>query len=67
MKKSRKIKKIDSLNEVPSFKSEDEEWEFWQTHGLSEELMDELYDPDVEKEERELSKRIRLTDRRKKK
>lgn len=67
MKKSRKIKKIDSLNEVPNFKSEDEEWGFWQTHGLSEELMDELYDPAVEKEERELSKRIRLTDRRKKK
>ena len=58
MRKSKKVKRIYSLDEIPSFKSEDKEWEFWQAHGLSEKLMDELYDPDVEKEERELSKRI---------
>lgn len=67
MKKSKKIKKINSLAEIPDFKSEDDEWEFWQSHGLSEKLMDELYDPSVEREFNKIQKRLRLTDRRKKK
>ena len=65
MKRKKKITQINSLDEIPSFKSEDEERRFWETHGLGENLMDELYDPAFEKNEHDLSKRIRMTDRRK--
>lgn len=67
MKKRKKITQINSLNEVPRFKTEDEEREFWNTHGLSDKLWDKLYDPELEKKERKLEKNLRLTDRRKKK
>lgn len=33
---------IRSLDEIPSFASEDEEREWWATHDLSEELYDKL-------------------------
>jgi hypothetical protein len=65
MKRKKKITQINSLDEMPNFKSEDEERRFWETHGLSEDLMDELHDVELEKKERDLSKRIRMTDRRK--
>lgn len=67
MKKRKKIIKMNSLNEVPRFKTEDEEREFWNTHGLSDKLWDKLYDPELEKKERKLERNLRLTDRRKKK
>ena len=65
MKRKKKIIQINSLDQMPNFKSEDEERKFWETHGLSEDLMDELHDPKLEKKERNLSKNIRMTDRRK--
>lgn len=65
MKRKKKIIQINSLDQMPNFKSEDEERKFWETHGLSEDLMDELHDLELEKKERNLSKRIRMTDRRK--
>lgn len=36
------MKTIRSLDEIPSFASEDEEREWWATHDLSEELYDKL-------------------------
>jgi uncharacterized protein (DUF4415 family) len=38
----RKMKEIQSLDEVPSFKSEAEEAEFWATHSLGEKLLDRM-------------------------
>ena len=64
-KKNEKIKTIHSLSEIPNFKSEDEEREFWETHDLSTKLWDELYDPKVEKEMNKMVKRLKMTDRRK--
>jgi hypothetical protein len=34
-----RIKEVKDLSEIPSFKSEREEAEFWSTHGLSEALL----------------------------
>ena len=33
---------INSLDEIPDFESEHEEWEYWQTHEFSDELWDSL-------------------------
>jgi hypothetical protein len=38
----RKMKEIQSLDEIPSFKSEAEEAEFWATHSLGEKLLDQM-------------------------
>ena len=35
----RRLKILHSVDEIPLFKNEDEEHEFWATHGLSEELL----------------------------
>ena len=67
MKRSRKNKKlitVKSLSEVPKFRSENSERKFWETHGLSTKLWDELYDPEVDKEAKRMIKRLRTTDRR---
>lgn len=68
MKKKFKTKKltiVKSLSEIPNFRSENSERKFWETHGLSPKLWDELYDPIVDKEEKKLTKRLKMTDRRK--
>jgi hypothetical protein len=38
----KKLKEIQSLDEIPSFASEEEEAEFWATHSLGEELLDQM-------------------------
>ena len=66
MKKRKRIKIIKSLSEIPKrFKSEDAERKFWETHGLSFALCEELYDPEVDKEAKQMVKRLKMTDRRK--
>ena len=66
MKKRKKIIVIRALSEIPKkFKSEDAERRFWETHDLSSKLWDELYDPVVDKREKKLMKRLKMTDRRK--
>lgn len=68
-KKNKKIKTITKKSDIPMrFKSEDQEREFWETHGLSYKLCEELYDPEATREFLELAKkkRIKMTDRRKK-
>ena len=67
MKKRKKIIKINSLDRIPRFRTENEERGFWDTHGLSDRLWDKLYNSELEKKERKLEKNLRLTDRRKKK
>ncbi len=64
MKKKKEIKVVNSLSEIPLFKSEDKEREFWETHDLSSKLWDTLHDPEVDKETRSLQKRLKMTDRR---
>ena len=64
-KKIARVKIIHSLSEVPKFKNEDQERKYWETHGLSDELWDSLYDPKVEKEMNKMVKRLKMTDRRK--
>ncbi|MBI1859019.1 MAG: hypothetical protein HYR97_07925, partial [Candidatus Melainabacteria bacterium] len=49
-KKKKKIKPINSLSDVPTFNSEEEEREFWETHDLSNELTEKLYNPKVNKD-----------------
>ncbi len=66
MKKRKKIIQIHSLEGIPLFDSEDEERNFWEIHGLSDKLWDKFYDPNVDKKERILEKKLRQTDRRKK-
>ena len=66
MKKRKKITQIHSLEEIPLFGSENEEREFWGSHGLDDKLWDKLYDPTVDKKERILERKLRTTDRRKK-
>ena len=61
MKRPKKIKEVKSLSEIPRFKTEDEERDFWETHSLSDVLWDALYDPKVEKEFDEMVKRLRPT------
>ena len=68
MKKRRKNKKlitVKALSEIPEFRSEDAERKYWETHSLSRKLWDELYDPAVDREEKRLVKRLKITDRRK--
>ena len=65
MKKRKKIITIHSLSDVPRFKSENEERKYWETHDLSYELCEELYNPKINRESRSLQKRLRMTDRRK--
>ena len=38
----RKMREIQSLDEIPSFKTEAEEAEFWATHSLGEKLLDQM-------------------------
>ena len=38
------LKVLDSLDEIPDFKSEDEEREWWAEHEMSDELWDSLPD-----------------------
>lgn len=64
MRKKRKLITINSLSEIPDFRSEDRERKFWETHDMSSKLMDELYDPEVDKEEKKLMKHLKMTDRR---
>ena len=64
MKRKKKIEEISSLDEVPKFKSEDEERKFWETHSLSDGLADILHDPKAEKEFLKIQRNLRLTDRR---
>lgn len=65
MKKRKKMITIKSLDELPrKFKSEDAERRFWETHDLSTKLLDKLYDPEVDKEEKKLMKHLKMTDRR---
>lgn len=61
MKRQKKIKIVKSLSEIPRFKTEDEEREYWETHSLSDTLWEVLYDPKVEKEFDEMVKRLRPT------
>jgi hypothetical protein len=42
---------VRSLDEIPSFASEDEEREWWATHQLSEELYEQLEDASSELDE----------------
>ena len=68
MKRSRKNKKLTTvrtLSEIPNFRSENSERKFWETHDLSKKLWDELYDPEVDKEAKQMVKRLKMTDRRK--
>ena len=39
---SQGITYIDSLDEIPTFATEHEEWEWWQTHSFSEGLLNSL-------------------------
>jgi hypothetical protein len=64
MKKRKKIMTINSLSEVPQFRSEDEERKYWETHDLSYKLCEKLSDPKINREARKLQKRLRMTDRR---
>ena len=64
-KKTSRVKMIHSLSEIPKFKSEDQERRYWETHGLSDELWDSLYDPKVDEEVNKMVKRLKMTDRRK--
>ncbi|MEJ7842565.1 MAG: CopG family antitoxin [Rubrobacter sp.] len=36
------MKEISSLEEIPDFKSEEEEAEFWATHSLGDEILDKM-------------------------
>ena len=64
-KRRKKIIVIKSESEIPKkFKSEDAERRFWETHGLSLALCEELYDPKVGKEFSKIQKRLKMTDRR---
>ena len=66
MKRRKRLITINSLSEIPKkFKSEDAERRFWETHDLSLDLCEKLYDPKVEKEFNRMVKRLRMTDRRK--
>lgn len=65
MKKRKKITEVNSLKEVPVFKTEEQERKYWDTHTLSDKLWDELYDPKVEKEFNSMIKKLKMTDRRK--
>ena len=38
----KKMKEIESLEEIPSFQSEAEEVEFWATHSLGEKVLDQM-------------------------
>lgn len=40
--KGRRMKEISSLEEIPDFKSEEEEAEFWATHSLGDEILDKM-------------------------
>lgn len=42
MKKTKRIKYIKSLDEIPVFKSEQEEVDYWDTHRISPELLEQL-------------------------
>ena len=64
-KKSKKLITVKSLSEVPDFRSEDAERKYWETHDLSTKLWDGLYDPVLDREEKRLMKRLKMTDRRK--
>ena len=64
MRGRKKIIEINSLEEIPMFKSENEEREFWETHYFSDDLAQELHDPKAEKEFRKIQKRLKMTDRR---
>ena len=65
MKKGKRLIIIKALSEIPDFRSEDAERKFWETHDLSLELCERLYDPKVDKEFRKIQKRLKMTDRRK--
>jgi hypothetical protein len=41
-RRTKKLKVIHSLDEIPDFESEDEEREWWWEHELSDELWDSL-------------------------
>lgn len=47
---------IHSWDEVPQFANEDEEWEFWSTHEMGDELWDQA--ESLSEEERTLFGRI---------
>ena len=65
MKKRKKMTTIKSLDKIPrKFKSEDAERKFWETHDLSLQLCEELYDPIVDEQEKRLMKHLKMTDRR---
>lgn len=64
-KKISKVKIIHSLSKVPKFKNEDQERKYWETHALSDELWDSLYNPKVDQEMNKIVKRLKMTDRRK--
>jgi len=40
--KRERMKEISSLEEIPGFKSEEEEAEFWATHSLGNELLEKM-------------------------
>src|SRR2546423_1827645 len=42
MNSRQKLTPLHSLDEIPAFASEHEEWEFWETHELSDKLWDSL-------------------------
>ena len=64
--KKKKLLVIRALSEIPKkFKSEDAERRFWETHDLSLDLCEKLYDPVVDQREKRLMKRLKMTDRRK--
>lgn len=39
---TREMKLVNSLDEIPDFKNEDEEHEFWSTHDFTEQALDDL-------------------------